>query len=171
MLAADKTSAYPTSRAFGLPVHFTTFLTMSRERVKGFIRPRDPYQQFHCPHKTWSRYTDCFTGRGPDIFVGCLNSYPHRPSKPEWSVWGQDRNARHDPAPVYGTRRRDDRYNFRTRRYRPWSEHMWSDVEYSDFVGDPSPLGYRDAFFVWYFPGVRGRPYWDDRHHPYVYWT
>ena len=105
---------------------------MPRDRVKGFIVPRDPYQcrenAFTAKNK-WSRLRDCFTGRGPDLSVGCVDGYNQRPSKAEWSMWGHD-GARRPPRFLYADRRHDDRYDLKIRRYRPWSPEVWGGVEY-----------------------------------------
>lgn len=69
--------------------------TMQPKPLKGFIQPVGPQPASKSKTKSpssryWHRIRDCFTGQGPDIFVGVINrphSCPNRLRRDQWSGW------------------------------------------------------------------------------------
>lgn len=132
---------------------------MPRNEFKGWIWPKDSR-----PGRSWfknrmSAWHDVFTGQGPDIYVGRLNTFHHRPSKPRWSNWGNlfgdippDDVANH-LLPFANNNRDGQVYDFRSRRYRDWNfdltSSMWSDVKRCPNKWASLPLAYRDAWGRW----------------------
>ena len=135
---------------------------MPRRRTKGFIRPRDPYQQWESrSNRTtlgWRRLKDCFTGRGSDIFVGDIFD-SQLPARAAWSLWGED-NLRHSPPEFGADRHPDDRYDFRTRKYQRWAPDLWSDLEYCRGDRYPQPRLWRDGLYRDYRVGLPPLAYW-----------
>ena len=145
---------------------------MPRERTKGFIRPRDPYQHWESgsnnPTLGWRRLKDCFTGRGSDIFVGHLDS--QFPVQAAWSLWGEN-DLRRSPREFYAERHSDDRYDFRTRKYQRWAPDSWSDVEYCRGGRYPQTRKWRDGLYRDYWAGLPPLAYWRPQYgmHPPYY--
>jgi hypothetical protein len=91
---------------------------------------------------------DIFSGQGPDVFIGRLDSLEHQPSRSRWSRWADlypNPNDQGGPPMPWADRRRQ-RYDFLTRRYRDYHPHMWSDVEWDyDLYGQLHQQGWWDA--------------------------
>lgn len=111
--------------------------------------PSKPHLAFVWPKdSSRSRFLDCCRGTGPDIFVGRLDSNLLRRS--QWSRWanffGSPEAGEVVPPPIFYSDRRGQVYDFRTRKYAPWSPGMLSDVRY--FGNDPTypPMYFADAF-------------------------
>ena len=140
---------------------------MPRRRAKGFIRPIDPYQRWESHNdvsSTWRRIKDCFTGRGPDIFVGHLRH--DLPRRHTWSRWDEDR-FRRSPPDFYASRHPDHRYDFRTRQYQRFEPGMWSNVEYYPDGRYPRPWMWRDHLRQTH---VIGEPVHQYLHPGYDWW-
>ena len=124
---------------------------MPERAVKGWVWPRDTR-----PGRGWlknrmSALYDIASGQGPDVFIGRLE---HRPKRATWSRWGQvfgdsPPNEEIVPNPFFNTDRENQVYDFRSRRYRPWTgdptSSMWSDVKRCPNKWARMPVYYRDA--------------------------
>lgn len=143
----------------------------------GWIWPKDPRpgNPQHWPRR-W-RLFDVLTNRGPDIYVGQINTPKRdktstqrrsRPTRGEWSRWGEDShdpNAGWSPFP-WARRGAQEKYDFRTRKYHVPDRGTWSSVEYCN--GAPARKGHRGAKEVHCVP----RRYWDRNgiEYPADYW-
>ena len=144
-----------------------------------FVWPRDKGEQ-NSPRTSWRRWKDVFTGKGPGIWItreGDLT--PHRPL---WSNWvdaaldgkgfdnlgyRDNRDEFREPIPHH------IKYDFRTRKYRPFHMNMLSDVKWERGRHPIVPLYTRDAIGVeevhidqanpWHNPFAynENTPYWD----------
>lgn len=119
------------------------------------VWPRDKKQK---GAHTWDRLTDIFTGKGPDIWIGRKYSTgPHRPVWSGWEtpwihpeddlVWGNlgypYRNV-DTVRPAAGAHRgKEEKYDFRSRKYMKPRAGVWSDVKWSN-QKPHVPLYHRD---------------------------
>jgi hypothetical protein len=115
----------------------------------GFIWPRDPL-----PVGKWGfgrRLKDVLQGKGPDIFIGDIDTPFIRPTRGRWSRWPDiygDPGAHHALPPILPfTDRGEKRYDFRKRRYRVPRHNTWSYVAYQT-IDDPNWQSQK-AFVVW----------------------
>lgn len=121
---------------------------MAEVPIKGWIWPRDvPFQGGKWARKR-SLFKDIFTGQGPDIFIGRLDTLDRLPTKPRWSRWADiypnPKNRGNSPMPWAD--RRQQRYDFLTRRYTSFYPSMWSNVEWAyDKFGRLYQHAYWDA--------------------------
>ena len=107
------------------------------------IWPRDKMQK---GAYSWRRWKDIFTNKGPDMWVGKQgDDGPHRQA---WSHWGYGGNSHlfenlgyrdkrdgegDGPPPwnsLFGNRSLDQKYDFKTRKYKKPSYKDWSDVKW-----------------------------------------
>ena len=153
------------------------------------VWPRDKKQK---GAHTWSRWKDVFSGKGPDMWVTKQgDDGPHRDT---WTQWGYgDIYGRFDNLGYryhldggvdgpqswpLGSRSTDEKYDFRTRRYKRPSYKDWSDVKW-DRKGR-YPLYYRNGYGDSHVPAhVLARQAWGEwrrglhpfRHNPEtVHW-
>jgi hypothetical protein len=134
---------------------------MPRDRPNCFIWPRDPYlnRKGACPSNSkWNRVRDCVTGRGPTSSLGVwnLSTIAHTSRS---GPCGDGTLVPEDcQESCAQSSYDDDRYDFRTRRYRPWSSHMWSDVEYCKDGRHRYPVVWQDVFYQQHWTDPRAYP-------------
>ncbi|PGH27074.1 hypothetical protein AJ80_01260 [Polytolypa hystricis UAMH7299] len=140
-------------------------------RTRGWIWPKDPRPGNFAKWKRGSRLRDILTNKGPDIFVGTLDGHIPVPRRPRWSRWqdvlgydGDGSEEKRESMPW--ARRRNQRYNFRTRRYEEPNMRMWSDVEYFD--ADPLGGYLKVPYAVRDWQGLEGT--WFEWQHHYGAW-
>jgi hypothetical protein len=83
-------------------------------RRYAFVWPRDGKEKGH--HRPSSRLRDIFSGQGPDMFVAANGQ---RPLRTRWSnrPWLDPLAVDMTTHPMRWAGRKDEAYNFRTRRY------------------------------------------------------
>lgn len=152
-------------------------MKMSQSPRLGWIWPKDarPGNPTRWPRR-W-RFFDVLTNKGPDIYVGVINSTNSTNNKTRsktkssslssssgerekgnhWSRWNKGLEA--DDTPFPWARRGAERYDFRRRKYVIPDQGTWSRVEYC------SGRGYVGGSGKWRFgKGERHcvpRRYWD----------
>lgn len=105
---------------------------MAERPIKGWIWPKDKPHQGGKRSRRMNLIRDIFSGQGPDIFVGRLDTLEHLPTRSRWSRWADmypNPNNRGLPALPWADRRLQ-RYDFLTRRYTNFHPNMWSDTEW-----------------------------------------
>lgn len=105
---------------------------MAERPIKGWIWPRDRSYQGRKYGRGMDLMNDIFSGQGPDIFIGRLDTLVRLPTKSRWSRWADlypDPNDRGLPAMPWADRY-TKRYDFKTRRYADRSPDVWSKVEW-----------------------------------------
>ncbi|KAL2218111.1 hypothetical protein M432DRAFT_591315 [Thermoascus aurantiacus ATCC 26904] len=139
------------------------------QRITGWIWPKDP-RPGNPPRwpRRW-RLFDVLTNKGPDIFVGTIDSPSATPHTPRWSRWqdvyGQPNDGDEETlSPFFWADRGLKRYDFRTRTYQIPDRGTWSRVEYCD-GGRDGALG-RKGDMVHEIP-LR---YWDWTGNEYPAW-
>ncbi len=121
------------------------------------VWPRDKKQK---GARTWDRLSDIFTGKGPDIWIS--RQYSREPHRPVWSGWKTTgyypegalvwdnlgypyRKDNMASPPSWAHRGEEEKYDFKSRRYRRPKAGVWSDVKWSN--QEPHvPLYHRDRF-------------------------
>lgn len=126
--------------------------TWRHDKKKQIVWPRDKKQR---GAHTWDRWKDVFTGKGPDMWISRQNSFgPHRPIWTGWKsphhnheFWdnlGYQYRKDDEMQPLRAQRRRWEKYDFKSRRYRMPKAGVWSDVKWNH---DASfPLYWRDQY-------------------------
>lgn len=129
--------------------------TWKQNKKLQMVWPRDKKQK---GAHTWDRLADILTGKGPDMWVS--RQYSRQPHRPVWSGWTTKgyypentlawdnlgypyRKDNTVPPPKWARRGSEDRYDFKSRRYRRPRAGIWSDVKWSN--QEPHvPLYHRD---------------------------
>ena len=109
--------------------------------MKGWIWPRDKPSGGTGRNRRWELLKDIFQGKGSDIFIGRLDSLERQPTKAHWSCWSDlypNPDDRADIAMPWANRG-EQRYDFRTRRYRRVHPGMWSNIEWQGLNDDGNP--------------------------------
>ena len=131
--------------------------TWYRHRKPQMIWPRDKKQK---GAHTWGRLADILTGNGPDIWIG--RQYSRGPHRPVWSGWTTKGRYPRDALvwdnlgypyrkdntvlpPSWACRGDEERYDFKSRRYRRPRAGVWSDVKWSNDKPHV-PLYHRDRY-------------------------
>ncbi|KAK2740206.1 hypothetical protein FQN57_006217 [Myotisia sp. PD_48] len=116
---------------------------MSPKRQIGFIWPRDPQPGNPTKWPFGKRIMDVLRNRGPDMFIGPLDGPRVGPSRARWSRWADvypADDAEDDLLPPLFRcwDRKQQRYDFRTRKYKIPDMNTWSYVQYpnDDGFGD-----------------------------------
>lgn len=164
------------------PRRFQTYPNAPRRPPKWHARrqivwPRDKKQKG--PH-TWSRLKDLFSSTGPDMWVGKQGD--DGPNRNAWTHWGYGAEAgwrfdnmgyrdrrdgypdRPPEFPILGHRSVEQKYDFRTRKYKRPGYRDWSDVKW-DRRGQ-WPLYVRNAFGYEQFQGdlIENMTPWEQAH-------
>lgn len=142
----------------------------SRPRL-GIVWPKDPRPGNPSRWRRRWRLLDILLNKGPDMFIGKIDTCCSSLSRASWSGWHSDCNCSSstvqppDPFP-WARRSSGEKYDFRTRRYRVPDESSWSDVQYCNGRRRKRP-GRRD----WETHVIPERV-WDmhGREHPTYYW-
>ena len=101
---------------------------------------------------------DVLTGKGPDMHIGLRDETWDLP-RSRWSRWPEhDRERFFNDDSLPAARhadRRNQRYNFRKRRYEDnppgfWNDTRWSDVRWDGDRKEPWVLEFRDAAGWWH---------------------
>jgi len=131
--------------------------TWKQDKKLQMVWPRDKKQK---GAHTWDRLADILTGKGPDMWIS--RQYSRQPHRPVWSgwttkgyypenTWAWDnlgypyRKDNTVQPPTWARRGSEDRYDFKSRRYRRPRAGVWSDVKWSN--QEPHvPLYHRDRY-------------------------
>ncbi|MCJ1327585.1 hypothetical protein MMC10_004256 [Thelotrema lepadinum] len=157
-----------------------------------FIWPRDKKMNGP-PVKSWQRWKDVFSGKGPAIYVGDRTQFG--PSRRVWSNWLDEDNLgyqEHYNDATPRSRWKGKRYDFNARKYTAdWDRpNVFSDVKWGRDPTNPEagdiPLYFRSPsglewtrYFGDYYPGIQNTPFgyrlgtnqWDwARPFPCGYW-
>lgn len=135
----------------------------------GWIWPKDPRPGNPSRWPRRWRLFDVLTNRGPDIYVGKINSRSQSQERINWSGWECREGcccAKADETPFPWARRgASERYDFRRRRYVVPDHGTWCGVEYCDEKLDKGRGRKRRVHAI-------PRRYWDWRgvEYPAGYW-
>lgn len=164
-------------------------LTKPREYVKGIgwvtqdgnrKRIRKPHYHYIWPKdgrngSKLGRLKDILKGTGPDIHVSISaqkGDYMHnRSRKSIWSVHTNldDRSPDVSFRTVWlGTRRRNEAYDFKTRKYRSRYGEMWTDATWDQNVRHGYPSAFRDIYGHWYQQSPHAERDWLYQNYGYV---
>ena len=162
------------------------------DRKLQMVWPRDKKQK---GAHTWDRLGDILTGKGPDMWIS--RQYSKEPHRPVWSGWKTKGNYPEDTMvwdnlgypyrknntvlpPACAHRDEEERYDFKSRRYRRPRAGVWSDVKWSN--QEPHvPLYHRDRYgfevaepefdYGYFNAGLAKNPFAYNRRSPFWDWN
>ncbi|MCJ1339160.1 hypothetical protein MMC09_004449 [Bachmanniomyces sp. S44760] len=115
-----------------------------------FVWPRDKHQSGP-PWKSWTRWKDVFSGKGPGIWINERGGWDV--NRPMWSEWREYdnlgyRDVREEELPPFGNSRIKGAYDFKSRKYRRWHPGIWSDAKWprKGAINGDMPHYMRDGF-------------------------